>query len=105
MARYGRYGSGTLGVAPAIYSSLRKNGNGQVCHVIYARRVAQLVSVNRAHVMVATWKQDVARTGIDKRPASGRVRVFDHHVDGPPRGILTRVGVDGLVGPSMHARV
>jgi len=44
--------------------------------------VAQLVSVNLAHVMVATWKQDVARTGIDKRPASGRVRVFDHHVDG-----------------------
>ena len=32
--------------------------------------------------MAATWKQDVGNTGIDKRPASGRVRVFDHHVDG-----------------------
>jgi MOSC domain-containing protein YiiM len=53
--------------------------------------VAQLVSVNRAHVMVATWKQDVARTGIDKRPASGRVRVFDHHVDG-----------DTIGDPSVH---
>ncbi len=44
--------------------------------------MAQLVSVNLAQVMVATWKQDVGHTGIDKRPASGRVRVFDHHVDG-----------------------
>jgi len=44
--------------------------------------VAQLVSVNLAQVMVATWKQDVGHTGIDKRPASGRVGVFDHHVDG-----------------------
>jgi MOSC domain-containing protein YiiM len=53
--------------------------------------VAQLISVNLAHVMVATWKQDVGRTGIDKRPASGRVRVFDHRVDG-----------DTIGDPSVH---
>jgi MOSC domain-containing protein YiiM len=44
--------------------------------------VAELVSVNLAHVMKTRWKDNVGFTGIDKRPASGRVRVFDHHVDG-----------------------
>jgi MOSC domain-containing protein YiiM len=44
--------------------------------------VAELVSVNLAQVMKTRWKDNVGFTGIDKRPASGRVRVFDHHVDG-----------------------
>ncbi|HEY3718044.1 MAG TPA: MOSC domain-containing protein [Jatrophihabitantaceae bacterium] len=44
--------------------------------------MAELVSVNLAQVMKTRWKDNVGFTGIDKRPASGRVRVFDHHVDG-----------------------
>ena len=44
--------------------------------------MAELVSVNLARVMTTRWKDDVGRTGIDKRPATGRVRVFDDHVDG-----------------------
>ena len=44
--------------------------------------MAELVSVNLAHVMKTRWKDDVGYTGIDKWPAAGRVRVFDHHVDG-----------------------
>lgn len=44
--------------------------------------MAELVSVNRAHVRASNWKRGVGHTGIDKRPASGRVRLFDHHVDG-----------------------
>jgi MOSC domain-containing protein YiiM len=44
--------------------------------------VGQLVSVNIARVIEGGWKSEVGRTGIDKRPAPHRVRVFDHHVDG-----------------------
>jgi len=44
--------------------------------------VAELVSVNLAQVMKTRWEDNVGFTGIDKRPASGRVRVFDHHVEG-----------------------
>jgi len=32
--------------------------------------------------MQTRWKDNVGYTGIDKRPASGRVRIFDDHVDG-----------------------
>ena len=32
--------------------------------------------------MKTRWEDNVGFTGIDKRPASGRVRVFDHHVEG-----------------------
>ena len=44
--------------------------------------MAELVSVNLARVMKTRWKDNVGFTGIDKRPASGRVRVFDHQVEG-----------------------
>ena len=38
--------------------------------------------MNLAHVMEATWKQDVAQTGIDKRPAPGPVRTGDDELVG-----------------------
>lgn len=44
--------------------------------------MAKLVSVNVARVIEGGWKRGVGRTGIDKRPVEGRVRLFDDHVDG-----------------------
>jgi MOSC domain-containing protein YiiM len=44
--------------------------------------VAELISINQARVMKSRWKDNVGFTGIDKRPAAGRVRLFDDHVDG-----------------------
>ncbi|MEP6598492.1 MAG: MOSC domain-containing protein [Actinomycetota bacterium] len=44
--------------------------------------MAQLLSVNIAHVLQGGWKPDVGRTGIDKRPVGARVRLADDQVEG-----------------------
>ena len=42
-----------------------------------------LHSINITHeVLTGPWAGSVGATGIDKRPVSGRVRLFDNHVDG-----------------------
>lgn len=42
-----------------------------------------LHSVNITHeVLSGEWAGSVGSTGIDKRPVTGPVRLFDHHVDG-----------------------
>lgn len=45
--------------------------------------MATLLSINIATSPVhGEWTGDIGSSGIDKRPAAGRVRLFDNHVDG-----------------------